>query len=709
MMKNITVFVIETGEPSLENCIQRLREQTKGNLVIKKISNMFPMWRAFQCMLDECETDWFVQVDADMLLEPFAIETLYKRITSQMSNTAISVGWLWDNDVERQILGVKIYNHNICVNFPYTDSLSCEMTQVESMKKHGFVVDVMDMPAEQSECLGIHFPSQNPEMAFRRWERNMVKMRKLKWMDWLKIYPQRLFQKMLDNPFDDIVRAKLFGIASGLSLNDISDSEVDYSKTNNNFVRYEEFFGKLNFNQVDTKKQSNSEAITKNITPQAQKTIVKTLTVSSTNILDNNLILTFANLYKDSKYIALQDVAIILNQEDHSILIAFDLVVSDTRPSQSNYFFVSTKDIAKEINKSHPNLIASILQRESDSDIEKTHFWDHLDSSFLIIDMLNKHKKAECSISDKLKKSLIFAIDVYGWAFDNISSQVLRDTKHSSDIYKTEYHFLHFIMRCVKIETNVVCFWWKSVPLLREASSNSNLIPLLFDHYSWVDDSFDDFESSFTSASVVGVGNGQLELELQNKLNIDNIFVLKDGVDFDLFPLSTRDQDSFVFGWVGNSSIQVSGGYAGIDLKGVKLIKNATAKANVKLHILDVTSQAKVPQAEMFNEFYSKIDCYICASESEGTPNTVFESLACGIPVITTKVGNVRDVVIDGFNGFLVDRNEESLIKAINNVVKNKTRFKKNRMEIRESVRHFSWRLKTINWEMFLDHIFDQL
>lgn len=42
-------------------------------------------------------------------------------------------------------------------------------------------------------------------------------------------------------------------------------------------------------------------------------------------------------------------------------------------------------------------------------------------------------------------------------------------------------------------------------------------------------------------------------------------------------------------------------------------------------------------------QFYSKIDCYICASLHEGTPNPVLEAMACGVPVITTNVGVVEE------------------------------------------------------------------
>jgi glycosyltransferase involved in cell wall biosynthesis len=188
------------------------------------------------------------------------------------------------------------------------------------------------------------------------------------------------------------------------------------------------------------------------------------------------------------------------------------------------------------------------------------------------------------------------------------------------------------------------------------------------------------------------------------------VFVLKDGVDFDLFPLKpiSRNNDNFVFGWAGNSKIQKLGGYDGQDLKGVGLIKEAINRTNSKLLTLDVTERPKVPQDKMYAEFYQHIDCYICASKSEGTPNTVFESLACGIPVITTNVGNVGDVLIDGFNGKYIERSVDSIVDAIQYVLKHKDKFKNRNEAIRESAKHFSWRLRTINWNMFLDHILNK-
>jgi glycosyltransferase involved in cell wall biosynthesis len=51
---------------------------------------------------------------------------------------------------------------------------------------------------------------------------------------------------------------------------------------------------------------------------------------------------------------------------------------------------------------------------------------------------------------------------------------------------------------------------------------------------------------------------------------------------------------------------------------------------------------------------YSAIDAVALTSANEGTPVTVIEALAAGVPAVSTDVGGVADVVPDGRAGFLV-------------------------------------------------------
>ncbi len=54
-------------------------------------------------------------------------------------------------------------------------------------------------------------------------------------------------------------------------------------------------------------------------------------------------------------------------------------------------------------------------------------------------------------------------------------------------------------------------------------------------------------------------------------------------------------------------------------------------------------------------ELYSALDLYMVASREEGGPKAVLESMACGVPLVSTRVGQAMDLVRHSENGWLSD------------------------------------------------------
>jgi len=65
-------------------------------------------------------------------------------------------------------------------------------------------------------------------------------------------------------------------------------------------------------------------------------------------------------------------------------------------------------------------------------------------------------------------------------------------------------------------------------------------------------------------------------------------------------------------------------------------------------------------------------DIFLSTSENEGIPIVMIEAQLAGIPIVTTNVGSVPEVVLDNKTGILCDRSEKQLISGIKRIAEDK-------------------------------------
>lgn len=87
-----------------------------------------------------------------------------------------------------------------------------------------------------------------------------------------------------------------------------------------------------------------------------------------------------------------------------------------------------------------------------------------------------------------------------------------------------------------------------------------------------------------------------------------------------------------------------------------------------KLQLKNVTFLGLKTEEELLKE-YQTADAFVLFSRFENQPVVILEALACGLPVIATKVGGIPEILQDDFGELIDSENEDELVAAIKKVI----------------------------------------
>lgn len=80
----------------------------------------------------------------------------------------------------------------------------------------------------------------------------------------------------------------------------------------------------------------------------------------------------------------------------------------------------------------------------------------------------------------------------------------------------------------------------------------------------------------------------------------------------------------------------------------VDCIKKLQRMSDKRVHIL-----GKVSSEDLVAAYYTS-DLFVFLGFWEGMPTVILEAMACGLPILTTPVGGIPDIITDGENGFFI-------------------------------------------------------
>ena len=300
-------------------------------------------------------------------------------------------------------------------------------------------------------------------------------------------------------------------------------------------------------------------------------------------------------------------------------------------------------------------------------------------------------------MTDTPRPRILIIVDRPGWAHDYKTGNLQRllsgkyeiIKKYQSEVNETDLR-----------EADLIQFYYwlqlQRLPHL-EPVFNQNLHKLLIGVCAHVELQNERREPGLAwlrKARSVFVNNRLLYKEIRSVLDQPVVYT-PNGVDTTFFspPDSKQKDGKLRVGWSGSLNNH------GSEYRGFGNFILPATQAMEGVELATAIREDRWRSHEDMIDFYHSLDVYICASVSEGTPNTCLEAAACGVPLVSTRVGNMPELIKPGVNGYFIKRNIADIIRVLTILRDNEEQRNRMRKAIRSSILNWDWTLRSENYD----------
>ena len=169
------------------------------------------------------------------------------------------------------------------------------------------------------------------------------------------------------------------------------------------------------------------------------------------------------------------------------------------------------------------------------------------------------------------------------------------------------------------------------------------------------------------AAALTVTGSKSRQFMIETGIDEKKVFVLPNSIDINEFQVNQNIKKEYDIISIGRISPEKE---LGILLDVVKLLKNK--HKSIKVGIAGKGPDFKLLQDRIISEglednidligyvediveFYNSGKLFMVTSRTEGLPRTILEAMACGLPCVSSNVGDVSDAVINDKTGYCIE------------------------------------------------------